>query len=476
VRPGEWADRALTSNERRGDSVGDFDVIAQSRALASPRLGGGLQPSASRRLHSLKTLIDENGPLWLKLVGSTIAGAAVSLAIMNNLEGSLDQFSFQSDYPETSVHSSRAGRGKALFLSQDADRSEYQSDQSIPLNFPRVVKTLRFLNAAPSQAPAASIAALTDGPRMPLGLKPNGTSLEDMHRPDGSMRLRIPLQGSLQNPAWSPDGQSIAFTRFRNGYNKGPADVYVFNLVTNTLQEVAADGSENVSQPGSTWNRNGQIVFSSDKGGHDEIWIARGDGTRPRKVTSRSSQMAYEPSFAPDGQSLVFESHKVGVEKMGRIVLFDISRNRYADLTAEDEDCRQPNWSPRGDYILYQKHTKGQWNIWLHNVKTRAHHSATASIAGDKTDATFSPDGRYILYSGEVPGTGGESLLALPVEGGRPVPITRHAGYHGAPSWSPDGAYVAMEASARAPDGTAGTELIVTPMQKSLARLAVDAR
>ena len=103
-------------------------------------------------------------------------------------------------------------------------------------------------------------------------------------------------------------------------------------------------------------------------------------------------------------------------------------------------------------------------------------YGSSASIAGDKTDATFSPDGRYILYSGEVPGRGGESLLALPVEGGRPVPITQAAGYHGAPSWSPDGGYVAMEASTHAPDGTAGTHLIITPVQKTLASLASDSR
>src|SRR5258708_35020586 len=86
-------------------------------------------------------------------------------------------------------------------------------------------------------------------------------------------------------------------------------------------------------------------------------------GSRPQKVTSRSSQMAYEPSFAPDGRSMVFESHEVGNSEHGRITLLEIGGSRYVELTGSDEDCRQPNWSPRGGFILYQKQVGGRWDI-----------------------------------------------------------------------------------------------------------------
>jgi TolB protein len=441
-----------------------FLVTAQSALM--PRSFGEAGSRAPNCTLPLLTVLYRGGRFGLKLAAGAAAGASVSLAVMNN-------FDARKPVPIPSAPShiaSNPGHDPVTQIPAESF-SDHQAENA-PLDVTPKVETPRFVETGRPEGGTMSAVARTRA--KPFALTANSASLQEMRRPDGSLKLRIPLRGSLQNPAWSPDGKSIAFTRFRNGYNKGPSDVYIFNLVTGTLQEVATDGSENVSQPGSTWSQNGRIVFSSDRGGHDEIWIAHRDGSPPQKVTSRSSQMAYEPSFAPDGQSLVFESHKVGVEKMGRITLFDITHKNYTELTSKDEDCRQPNWSPRGDYILYQKHAKGEWNIWLYDVKTKQHRSVTASIPGDKTDATFSPDGRYILYSGEVPGTGGEGLLALPVEGGRPVPITRHAGYHGAPSWSPDGAYVAMEASAHAPDGTAGTELIVTPVEKRLARLVLE--
>jgi TolB protein len=300
-------------------------------------------------------------------------------------------------------------------------------------------------------------------------LAANGAWLEDLKRSDGSLRLRIPLQGSLQNPAWSPDGSSIVFTRFRKGYNKGPADLYVFDLMRNVLTALVADGTDNVSQPGSTWNaRTGQIVFSSDRDGHEELFVIGGEGKErtPRKITARASLMSLEPSFAPDGERLVFETRVRGEAARGRITMLELAGMRYDDLTSAQEDCRQPNWSPRGDYILYQKRAGSRWTIWVYDVTRKTHRLATAVGDGDKTDASFSPDGRFIVYSGEYGDEEGEYLLAVPLGGGKPLRITRYAGYHGAASWSPDGSYLVQEASEHSSRrGPSTTQLIITPVQ-----------
>lgn len=50
-------------------------------------------------------------------------------------------------------------------------------------------------------------------------------------RSDGAVRPTTPPAGaSDQNPAYSPDGGRLVFTRFANGYNVGPAGLFTFTL------------------------------------------------------------------------------------------------------------------------------------------------------------------------------------------------------------------------------------------------------
>jgi TolB protein len=277
----------------------------------------------------------------------------------------------------------------------------------------------------------------------------------------GQTSLSIPLQGSLQNPSWSADGELVAFTRFRLGYNKGPADVFVYNVSTHQLRQLAADGNQNVTQPGSTWTKDGRIVFSSDRNGHEEIYMMKADGsqTTPDQVTARSGLVAYEPSLSPNGRAIAFESHHVDESGRGRIVLHRLDgSNGYQYITPEGYDCRQPNWSPAGDRIVYQRNDGSRWNLWTYDLRSGQHKMVVQAA----TDATFSPDGNWILFS-----KGGEEqdrLYAVPKDGGTPVKVGSNSGYQGAPSWSPDGRFVATETSARDPGGATVTRLAINPV------------
>lgn len=283
------------------------------------------------------------------------------------------------------------------------------------------------------------------------------------NREDNAYKLAISVNGSLQNPAWSPDGNSILFTRFRNGYNEEPADLLIFDLRSNTIRTLVSDGSGNINLPGSSWNPlTRQIVFASTRDPHDEIFIIDENGSPgdERKITNRVGKVAYEPSLSPDGQWVVFESHQLDVEENGMITTYNVDgTGQYQEITGQSEDCRQPNWSPVGGDILYQKYSGGQWNIWIN-------HTRITSGSGDKTDASFSPDGQWIVYSSDEMGLEFANLFIIPTSGSTPIRVTFHDGYDGAPSWSPDGTRIAFESYPGDPDYSSGTTLWVVDVPK----------
>jgi len=298
--------------------------------------------------------------------------------------------------------------------------------------------------------------------RLLISCSPPIANKEEPH--DDTSQLPIELTGSFQNPAWSPDGKELLFTQFKNGYNLEPADLFIYNLETGALRMLVSDGSGNINLPGAAWNSTTeQIVFTSTRDPHDEIYIINENGIPGEewRVTSRDNFVAYEPSFSPDGQWVVFESHPLDVVENGVIMKYKIGGSEdFIALTPLTDDCRQPNWSIRGDRIVYQRFSNSQWDLWVVNIDGSNAHQITSGN-GDKTDASFSPDGNWIVYSSDEGELELASIFIIPVLGGVSIRVTEYSGYAGAPSWSPDGSKIAFEASPGDPDDSLGTTLFL---------------
>ncbi len=291
---------------------------------------------------------------------------------------------------------------------------------------------------------------------------------------------------SAQNPSYSPDGQSILFTQFDNGYNIGPAGLYTLALATQTRATLLYEsGQDSVNMPGSSWNAAiNRIAFSSDRRDTTEIWMLTPDALTSRvapaaervrgapqarptrdtltRVTTHTTPFVYdEPTFSPDGQWLVFEVKNIAPSDQQRGTLWKVRADGtgLTPLTfgTGNSDDRQPNWSPIGNRIVFQRRVLGSggydWRLYTMDADGNDVRALTSNINGD-TDASWSPDGRWLIYSSNVGGLPQPNLHVFSVETGAIVRITRDdTSEDSAPAWSPDGQWIAFEShsSASAP-------------------------
>jgi TolB protein len=94
-------------------------------------------------------------------------------------------------------------------------------------------------------------------------------------------KLPLPDMGYVIDPAWSPNGQLLAFSWRRPN---GNYDMYVMDLASHQLVELTRDAGRN-ERP--SWSPDGRhIVFESTRTGTRQIWSMLADGTIPRQLTS----------------------------------------------------------------------------------------------------------------------------------------------------------------------------------------------
>jgi TolB protein len=302
------------------------------------------------------------------------------------------------------------------------------------------------------------VAVVAGGAAAGIGLESAAASPVETVRSSG---FEISLEGSVQNPAFSPNGTQLVVTVWRGGYNVGPADLVVVPLDGGEPWELVADGWDNVSLPGSAWSEAANaVVYSSTRDPHDEIWVVAVSGEHEtRRITIHRDAVAYEPSWSPTSDEVVYEVHPIDVEGEGRIargpVGGDDEENTAAEvfITPSTEDCRQPNWSPAGDLVVFQCTEDGgeSWKLWVTDP-AGGDRRALQTGGLNATDASFCPDGRTVVFSGDD-GESSADVWAVGVDSDELKRLSTEPGYEGAPSCSPDGTQIAFEASDGDPDG-----------------------
>jgi TolB protein len=258
---------------------------------------------------------------------------------------------------------------------------------------------------------------------------------------DGSGQQRLTRNGgSDDGPAWSPDGQRIAYVSYRNSDDR--RHIYVMN----------ADGSDKrqLSHPLGLWHDwdpawspdGGRIAFTRSRGSWskrctsscDDVYVMNADGSAPRNLTPGVAS-GQTPVWSPDGRTIAFQSDP---DRDGNsevyLVNADGSGQRRLTRTPADESWSwsPPAWSPDGRRIAFAS----QSGIYVMNADGTRQRRLT-----EGSEPVWSPDGRTIVFQSAYPlGLGvGSGIYVVNTDGSGQRQLTHRPGgwFDWLPAWSP---------------------------------------
>lgn len=207
--------------------------------------------------------------------------------------------------------------------------------------------------------------------------------------PDGTnKRLWYASRGAYA-PSWSPDGQWIAF------YDE--AQIYKRKLNGDSLTQLTFEGRNFFP----AWSPDGKwIVYDSnfnDPIGANVIWKMLADGSRKIDISLHEVGEWRMSNWSPDGKRIVHQRY-VGVGTP-EIVTMDTSGSDETRLTFNEQFDAYPKYSSDGTKIAFTSYPQGlasETQIWVMEAdgSNRKQLTTTQGYTCD-----WSPDGEWIVYT-----------------------------------------------------------------------------
>lgn len=285
--------------------------------------------------------------------------------------------------------------------------------------------------------------------------------------PDGTDDHQIDANGlTVLLPDWSPDGKRLVVAS--RGGDTEP--LYEYDLASKTLRQIFECKDPCLGDDNPAYSPDGiKVAFTrallpivhSDAIGDDVpsdcgIWIGDVATGEVKQITSNTNppcDREYYPRWSPDGSQFVYFRDPFENGKPTGTALFVINADGSGErrLTDPANFAGMPDWSPDGKWIVFDTFGLTEFNFEpkVSNLY-RIHPDGTGleqltfntSTDLRATQPHYTPDGKWIIFTAVQRSTNSQerrsdrSLWVIPAEGGEPIVIVVGGIYtHG--TWQP---------------------------------------
>lgn len=239
------------------------------------------------------------------------------------------------------------------------------------------------------------------------------------------------------SPAWSANADKIAYTAYvkRVGAKFRNPDMLIYELKTKKRYIVSYRQGMNSGASFSPDNKHLFLTISNGK--TPNIYKMTFDGTLVKQLTDGPlNAMNVEPSVSPDGNKIAFSSDRSGAPM---IYIMNADGSDVKRKTFVGRYNSSPAWSPDGQKIAFAGQTDDHYDIFIMDVESGNISKITSAKKSNgkyatNEDPTFSPDGRFVVYTSDRTGT--NQIYISTIDGSEERAITKDKFNYYKPRWS----------------------------------------